>query len=163
MDKKFPPWKLTRVHRSVFLSHIWSKTQLDMVWISETDFTNSTVFLKKPLTPSPFVWTIGIKFIKHCWVGGGGPPLGGICPVFPESLFFNSKARFGVQDENLKKSRLQDSFRVNFKSVLCQSYVNFMPKKPAFFLHGFDPAPSPFDIVKKMQVLRNIWCRSSKS
>ena len=84
-------------------------------------------------------------------MGGGGPPLGGICPVFPESLFFNSKARFGVQDENLKKSRLQDSFCVNFKSVLCQSYVNFMPKKPAFFLHGLDPAPSPFDIVKKMQ------------
>ena len=26
-----------------------------------------------------------------------------------------------------------------------------MPKKPAFFLHGLDPAPSPFDIVKKMQ------------
>ena len=26
-----------------------------------------------------------------------------------------------------------------------------MPKKTAFFLHGFDPAPSPFDIVKKMQ------------
>ena len=26
-----------------------------------------------------------------------------------------------------------------------------MPKKPAFFLHGFDPAPSPFEIVKKMQ------------
>ena len=112
-------------------------------WISETDFTNSTVSLKKPLTPSPFVWTIGIKFIKHCWVGGGGPPLGGICPIFPESLFFNSKARFGVQDENLKKSRLQDSFCVNFKSVLCQSYVNFMQKKTCIFFTWVRPRPLP--------------------
>ena len=72
-------------------------------------------------------------------MGGGG----GVNVLFSlNHCFLIPKFVLGVQDENLKKSRLQDSFCVNFKSVLCQSCI---------FLHWFDPAPSPFDIVKKMQ------------
>ena len=140
MDKKFPPWKLTRAHQSVFLSHIWSKTQLDMVWIySETDFTNSTVFLKKPLTPFPFVWTIGKKTIKHGWVGGGGVKVLfslNHCFLIPKFVLGGPRWK----SKEIQTSRL---FCVNFKSVLCQSCI---------FLHWFDPAPSPFDIVKKCKI-----------
>ena len=134
MDKKFPPWKLTRAHQSVFLSHIWSKRQLDMVWISETDFTNSTVFLKKPLTPSPFVWKIGKKDFKHGRVGVGGV-----------KVLFSRNPKYVLGGLRWKSKEIQTSrlFLRQFKSVLCQSCI---------FLHWFDPAPSPFDIVKKCKI-----------
>ena len=158
MDKKFPPWKLTRAHQSVFLSHIWSKRQLDMVWISETDFTNSTVFLKKPLTPFPFVWTIGKELIKHGWVWGGGVKV-----LFSlNHCFLNSKAHlfWGVQDENLKKSRLQDSSCVNFKSVYCQ--------KNCIFYLGLTLPPPHLILLKNAWLVRwgipnKWWCHKSET
>ena len=127
MDKKFPPWKLTRAHQSVFLSHIWSKRQLDMVWFSETELVKLTL----PILQS---------FWKSLW---HPPPLFGQSPVFPESFFLNSKVRF---DENLKKSRLQDSFCVNFKSVLCQTCI--------FFYIGLTLPPPHLILLKNARLVR---------
>ena len=86
------------------------------------------------------------QLVKN-WLNMVGWGVGGSKSCFPWIIvFLNSKAHlfWGVQDENLKKSRLQDSSCVNFKSVYCQ--------KKLHFLLGFDPAPSPFDIVKKCMI-----------
>ena len=141
---KIPPWKLTRAHQSVFLSYIWSKTQLDMVWISETELVKLTLpilqsFWKSLWHLSPLFEQLVKKTFKHGWVAGGGVKV-----LFSlNHCFLIPKFVFGVQDENLKKSRRQDFFA----SILSQFYANL-----AFFLHWFDPAPSPFDIVKKCKI-----------
>ena len=86
------------------------------------------------------------QLVKN-WLNMVGCGVGGSKSCFPWIIvFLNSKAHlfWGFQDENLKKSRLQDSSCVNFKSVYCQ--------KKLHFLLGFDPAPSPFDIVKKCMI-----------
>ena len=52
------------------------------------------------------------------------------------------------KSKEIQASRLFScQFQVSFMPILCQFYA----KKTCIFLHGFDPAPSPFDIVKKMQ------------
>ena len=162
MDKKFPPWKLTRAHQSVFLSHIWSKTQLDMVWISETELVKLTLPILQSFWKSLWHPPPSFEQLVKNWLNMVGWGVGGSKSCFPWIIvFLNSDAHlfWGVQDENLKKSRLQDSSCVNFKSVYCQ--------KKLHFLLGFDPAPSPFDIVKNARWVRwgipkKWWCNKSE-
>ena len=144
MDKKFPPWKLTRAHQSVFLSHIWSKRQLDMVWISETELVKLTLPILQSFWQS--LWHLSPLFEqlvkKHLNTVGWG--VGGSKSCFPWIIVFLIP-KFVLGGPRWKSKEIQTSrlFCVNFKSVLCQSCI---------FLHWFDPAPSPFDIVKKCKI-----------
>ena len=53
------------------------------------------------------------------------------------------------KSKEIQASRLFScQFQVSFMPILCQFYA----KKNCIFLHGFDPAPSPFDIVKKCNI-----------
>ena len=162
MDKKFPPWKLTRAHQSVFLSHIWSKRQLDMVWISETELVKLTLpilqsFWKSLWHLSPLFEQLVKKTFKHGWVAGGGVKV-----LFSlNHCFLNSKAPlfWGVQDENLKKSRLQDSSCVNFKSVYCE--------KNCIFYLGLTLPPPHLILLKNAWLVRwgipnKWWCYKSE-
>ena len=159
MDKKFPPWKLTRAHQSVFLSHIWSKRQLDMVWISETELVKLTLpilqsFWKSLWHLSPLFEQLVKKTFKHGWVAGGGVKVLfslNHCFLIPKFVLGGPRWK----SKEIQTSRL---FCVNFKSVLCQSCI---------FLHWFDPAPSPFDIVKNARLVRwgipkKWWCNKSE-
>ena len=159
MDKKFPPWKLTRAHQSVFLSHIWSKRQLDMVWISETELVKLTLpilqsFWKSLWHLSPLFEQLVKKTFKHGWVAGGGVKV-----LFSlNHCFLIPKFVLGVQDENLKKSRRQDFFA----SILSQFYANL-----AFFYIGLTLPPPHLILLKNARLVRwgipkKWWCNKSE-
>ena len=159
MDKKFPRWKLTRAHQSVFLSHIWSKRQLDMVWISETELVKLTLpilqsFWKSLWHLSPLFEQLVKKTFKHGWVGGGGVKVLfslNHCFLIPKFVLGGPRWK----SKEIQTSRL---FCVNFKSVLCQSCI---------FYIGLTLPPPHLILLKNARLVRwgipkKWWCNKSE-
>ena len=159
MDKKFPPWKLTRAHQSVFLSHIWSKRQLDMVWISETELVKLTLPILQSFWKSLWQPPPSFEQLVKNWLNMVGWGVGGSKSCFPWIIVFKFQSSFwGVQDENLKKSRRQDFFA----SILSQFYANL-----AFFYIGLTLPPPHLILLKNARLVRwgipkKWWCNKSE-
>ena len=78
-------------------------------------------FWKSLWHPPPLFEKLVKKILNM--VGWG---LGGQSPVFPESLFLIPKFVLGGPRWKSKEIQTSRLFCVNFKLVLCQSYINFM-------------------------------------